>query len=558
MKHINIKTPIQSVFKIACTLLLVSTLNSCKVKEVLTDINGQKRSLVLFNPNFLLTNYQIRMVDSLNNFITEEMRIEVLSNKKIVNDEGYYTKSFTTSNGIINFSVDPNENISGTDSIEFSVLVSSSSQKIYPARIKYKGNSKFDRVFKLILDNVPSNTYFSSTKSSFSTGNSGSKMPFSNYFQIKEKISFDGVEVDLNNPSFIIYNGLIKPAFNSWHILSFGEDDYLKRSENLFWNVSSSRKSTSNTNFKIAYDNILDLNTRKFTVDLYYSDENENDLTLTVDSDGRTRFFNGKTYTDNPPVSNWNGTINLESGTTLRYFFLHSRVTNTELQDCPQGFNFNFTNISKETSPEFEYIVYRNDARAGRDFISNIGIAKVNQENPTYNTGEILYSNVANKVVFRDNSQYYLEPSTILINGSGACGSNSNIKIIPKANMIKYKLALEAQCKENNYAVTPTINLLFRKKGTKNWEGLTVKNGIGTIYLENNAEYEVIGNAGKSKLNFDFSNNPTSFESQKANSLSKNPDLSNMIYSITDDAKEAGTKILKMKLSYNQAACPFD
>ena len=89
-------------------------------------------------------------------------------------------------------------------------------------------------------------------------------------------------------------------------------------------------------------------------------------------------------------------------------------------------------------------------------------------------------------------------------------------------------------------------------------EGLTVKNGIGTIYLENNAEYEVTGTAGKSKLNFDFSNNPATFETQKANSLSKNPDLSNMVYSIADDANEAGTKILKMKLGYNQAACPFN
>lgn len=100
--------------------------------------------------------------------------------------------------------------------------------------------------------------------------------------------------------------------------------------------------------------------------------------------------------------------------------------------------------------------------------------------------------------------------------------------------------------------------MLFRKKGSKEWEGLTVKNGIGTIYLENNADYEVTGTAGKSKLNFDFSNNPASFDTQKASSLSKNPDLSNMIYSITDDANEAGTKILKMKVVYNQVGCPLN
>jgi hypothetical protein len=325
-----------------------------------------------------------------------------------------------------------------------------------------------------------------------------------------------------------------------------------------FWNISSSKKSTSNTKFKVYYDNIVDLNTRKYFLNIYFIDKNDNDRNMEVHSDGRTRYYNGSKWVSTPALSNWDGNINLESGTSLLWFWLNSRLVNDELKDCPQGFNFNFTNISKETSPEIEYIAYRNDNAAGRFFISNAGVAKVDTKNPSYNTGEILYSNIENKVVFKENSQYYLEPSTILLNGAGACASTTNVKIIPKTNMVKYKLAIEAQCKENNYAITPSINLLFRKKGAKDWEGLTVKNGIGTIYLENNAEYEVTGTAGKSKLNFDFSNNPAAFETQKANSLSKNPDLSNMIYAITDDTKEAGTKILKMKLSYNQAACPFN
>ena len=68
--------------------MIASTIgmSGCNVKEVLTDANGQKKSFILFNPNFLLTNYQIRIVDSLNKFITEDLRVEVLSNKKIVND----------------------------------------------------------------------------------------------------------------------------------------------------------------------------------------------------------------------------------------------------------------------------------------------------------------------------------------------------------------------------------------------------------------------------------------------------------------------------------------
>lgn len=551
----KINTPkFLSILMIASTLVM----SGCNVKEVLTDANGQKKSFILFNPNFLLTNYQIRLVDSLNNFITEDLRVDVLSNKKIVNDEGYYTKSFTTSNGLVNFSVDPNENISAADSIEFSVLVSSDNQKIYPAKIKYKGSSKFDRIFKLRLTKVPSNIFISSIKSSLSTVNSGNKMPLGYYSQIKEKISFDGVQIDLNSPSTFKYNGLIKSGYNRWMIDSYGYDNYTKYEEYLLWNLSSPKQSNSNTKLKIFYDNIVDLNTRKYSVSLYYNDINGNKLDLTVNKDGSTNYYSGSKWINTPSLSNWDGNINLESGTTLKYLYLTSYVSNSELRDCPQGFNFNFTNISKETSPEFEYIAYRNDEADKRFYISNAGVAKVDTKNPTYNTGEILYSNISNKVVFKANSQYYVEPSTIMLDGFGACASKTDIKIIPKANMVKYKLAIEAQCKESNYAVTPSINMLFRKKGSKEWEGLTVKNGIGTIYLENNAEYEVTGTAGKTKLNFDFSNNPASFDTQKASSLIKNPDLSNMIYSITDDANEAGTKILKMKVVYNQVGCPLN
>ena len=89
MKLIQLISSKINTTKFLSILMIVSaiSISSCNVKEVLTDANGQKKSFILFNPNFLLTNYQVRIVDSLNNFITEDLRIEVLSNKKIVNDE---------------------------------------------------------------------------------------------------------------------------------------------------------------------------------------------------------------------------------------------------------------------------------------------------------------------------------------------------------------------------------------------------------------------------------------------------------------------------------------
>lgn len=178
-----------SILMIASTLVM----SGCNVKEVLTDANGQKKSFILFNPNFLLTNYQIRLVDSLNNFITEDLRVEVLSNKKIVNDEGYYTKSFTTSNGLVNFSVDPNENISVADSIEFSVLVSSDKNNFIPMTFRYKSNSKFDRIFKMIVKNIPSNITTSTIESN--SINSKKASATYTYSLFDEIMTIDGVEL---------------------------------------------------------------------------------------------------------------------------------------------------------------------------------------------------------------------------------------------------------------------------------------------------------------------------------------------------------------------------
>jgi hypothetical protein len=543
--------------KFLSILMIASTIgmSGCNVKEVLTDANGQKKSFILFNPNFLLTNYQIRIVDSLNKFITEDLRVEVLSNKKIVNDEGYYTESFTTSNGVLNFSVDPNENISATDSIEFSVLVRSDNQKIYPAELKYKGSSKFDRIFKMTVIKAPINT--TSSIQSYTASNLSEKKSFADEYILKEKITINGEELGFKSRNENLTINNVDPAFKRWGLysayynsLNYGFYD--------IYNLSPSIRSINNTNIKVTYRNIVDLNTMDYTIDFWGSDKNNKQIELSVNRNGSTLYFDGSKYVRTPPITNWDGNIPFPIGTKLWAMFLESRLVNSELKDCTQGFNFNFTNIPKGASPEFEFIAYRNDDNDKRFYISNAGVAKVDEKNPTYNTGEILYSNISNKVVFKENSQYYLEPNTLLLNGAGACNSKSDIKIIPRANMVKYKLVIEAQCKESNYAVTPSNNLLFRKKGTTEWEGLSIKNGISTIYLENNAEYEVTGTSGKYKLDFNFSNNPAAFETQKTTSLSKNSDLNNMIYSIEDDAKEAGTKLLKMKIIFNQSSCPFN
>jgi hypothetical protein len=562
MKHINIKTQIKTSIKIACTVLLVSMMHSCNVKEVLTDANGQNKSLVLFNPNFLLTNYQVRIVDSANNFLNKEMIVEVYSNKKIVNDEGYIKNSFKVTNGILNFSVDPNEVISVADPIKLYFFITPSNSDDVESKIfKFEGKTKFDRIFIVNLDNSPIIKIENSIISN--STNSSVKINTATDELSQELFKFNGIEIPIyKRKNVVVKTAAISNDESVWktHNIINTEDHIvskISRPSSIF-NI----KSTNDVQLKLGYRNIVDLNSFSYAINIYGKGLFNEIFYYDIYKDGSSKYFSvdpitGKTSDiTNNPITNWSGIISFSKGVTIKTINISSTRVNTELKDCPTGFNFNFnvTDIAKGAAPEIAYIAYRNDSISKKDFISNIGVAKVNEQNPIYNTGELLYSNKKNKVVFQENSQYLVTPSTIELTGPNACGSSSNIKIIPKPNTEFYKLAVKIQCEKDNFGVVANANVLFRKKGTRNWEGLTIKNGIANVYLEKNAVYEVTGSSGKYNFEFNFTNDPSSFVAQKNESLSKNKDLKDMTFKLSNDA--SGNKILNMDILFYQTACP--
>jgi hypothetical protein len=270
------------------------------------------------------------------------------------------------------------------------------------------------------------------------------------------------------------------------------------------------------------------------------------------------RTYDVLNITQTKPIDNWSGIINFNKGINLQMIILESTRINTELKDCPAGFNFNFSGISKGTTPEIAFVAYRNDEKSGKDFISNAGVAIANEQNPIYNTGELLYSNKKNKVVFQENIQYVVSPSTIELTGSNACGSTTNISITPRTNLDFYNLAVKIKCEKDNFGVVANANLLFRKKGTSNWEGLTIENGIAKIYLEKNSVYEVKGTYGDKKFEFNFTNDPSKFEEQKNESLNKNKDLINITYKNKTSTDISGNNILNVDVQFFQTACPIN
>ena len=538
-------------------------MHSCNVKEVLTDANGQNKSLVLFNPNFLLTNYQVRILDTANKFIQESIIVNVISNKKIVDQEGRYKNQFTIDKGILNFSIDPNEEISAADPIKlYFYITPSNSDNLEPKIFKFEGKTNFDRIFvvnlnKSVISKIGNSIISNSTNSSVKKNTATEDLT-------QELFKLNGIEIPIfKERSVEVKTAAIPEDENLWRTTNtINQENHIRstivRPDRIF-----NLKFTNDVQFKLEYRNIVDLNTFNYSINMFGLGLLNEVFFYEVKKDGSTSILaydrnNGKVLanTITNPIVNWSGIISFKKGVNIRGIVITSIRTNTELKDCPAGFNFNFSGIAKGTTPEIAYIAYRNDSVSKKDFISTAGVAKVNEKNTIYNTGELLYSNKKNKVVFQENIQYVVTPSTIELTGPNACGSTSNINIIPRANLDFYKLAVQIQCEKDNIGVVANANVLFRKKGTTNWEGLTIKNGIANLYLEKNAVYEVTGSYGENNFDFNFTNSPSLFEAQRNESLSKNNDLKNMTYKISTDA--SGNKILNMDILFYQTACPIN
>ena len=543
--------------KLVCLIVLLVGLNSCNVKEVLTDSTGQNKSFILLNPNFLTTNYQIRLFDTANKFIDQEMTVEVFSSKKIVNEEGYYKNTFTTSNGLLNFSVDPNEVISESDPIKISFKITSNNNAYLPKIIKeFVGTNSFDRIFKVVFKKNNLENATSTVKANATNSVSSKKASYYNQ-STHELFTIGGIEI----PIYVdASNAILTPRSitGSGIIVGINDEYSANLSESTIFLLSPSILE-KDLPIKLTFRNILDRNTMAYSYTVVYDDVNGNQIRLNISSDGQNSYqvwdqvWREVKLPNNP---SWTGNIIIPKGSKMSHISISTTRTNTELKSCPTGFNFKFNNIAKGTLPELVYIVYRNDAPSGKFYITNAGVTKVSEQYPTFNTGDLLYSNIKNKVVFSENSQYLVTPSTIELAGNSSCGSTTNITITPKADLTLYKLAVKTQCESDNFGIVANANVLFRKKGTTNWEGLSIKNGIGTVYLENNAVYEVTGNYGKSNFSFNFTNDPSLFETQKSESLSKNKDLKNITYKISTET--TGTKLLNIDLVLAQAACPLN
>jgi len=487
---------------------------------------GENKSLVIISPDYLKTTVQVRLRDGdTKEFINNDMTVKVFSNKKIIDFGGHYKNEFNVRNGILNFAIDPNEAITNSDPLSLRV-VSERTDASYDGNITY----------------VPTTTFLTLTNPSYKVllvqqmksipnlvqSNSGIKpMSFSTY---PYTLYVDGNEVKHYTTETFGLIGLD-------HSSDYWSDFYVNYNPNI---------SYSNKSFKIKYNADIDSNLVDYNMHFYFNYleklVNKNGIVINYD------IYNLKTE------STINGDFKLEGNEDNKLKGIKVIMFNNEIKTCPTGINFSFKGLDNIARTELEYSTERTNIN-GETYVTTIGIAQLSKEFPIYNTGEIEYSKLSNKVTFANNSQFIIEPQTLDMGDETACGKTFNFDLIPRNDLTKYKIIIKAGCEGKNVSITPNLNTLFKAAGITTWEGVNFVAGSAILYLAQKGEYNFIGEYNGQNFNFNWSTDLTNLATMRNTTLAANTELKNITYTAGLTADK--NKMITINLIFSESACPF-
>lgn len=517
-----------------CFLAIMISFSSCSMDDILIDkTTGEKKSFIIINNNIIKTTVQVRLFDDATNaLIKKDMVVRIASNKKLVNLKGIYTNQFMTNNGIVNFGVDPNQDISIADPLKL-MIVSSNNNVEY--NIMMSKVTLTRPTNKIIIVN-----HSLVTKNSISS-NAG--------------ITTSGIKATVasgKSPTYLTINGL-KPSDASFPI---GLYDYWSpdKNDDIWVNnnfIYRGMPNSSDLIAKVNFYDALDANTRLGQI-AYMIDNTNFDYWISR-TDGTFESNISNKYTTGTDLAR-NGIVVLPKSTKVFLIQNASFLTNSDLNNCPTGFNFAFDGIDVNAKPEFYYKTSRTNP-AGKTYIQTVGIAQPTKAIPVYNTDELYYGNNSNTVEFADNAQYTVEPKILNLGGKDACGKTFNFKVTPVVGLVKFNMLVQAQCSGSNTSVAPSLSVMYKKNTSTTYDGLTLSSGQSTLFLADKTNYEIIGSFDSKSINFKFTTDLANFSNMKAASLVDNIDLKDIIYAKTVNA--AGEMKLDVKLIYKETACPF-
>ena len=535
----------KSILKYIAFFIFLTIFTNCTVKDITVDpATGEKKSLILISPDYLKTTIQVRLRDAdTKAFLKNEMVVKVYSNKKVIDFGGYYKNEFTVKNGILNFAIDPNEDISTASPLILRVMSSTPgvfnvNSAYMPAITTLTMTSPSSKVL-LIQQNKPT---VSSTQAS-----SGIKAFAFNTFP----------------PYYLTVDG--KFAENT----SIGDMDFSPlnriKEPNLYvaeyWPLSPSIQ-TSTHKYKINFTRNIDPNLTDYRVIFDYWI-----MQYIVYKSGKTITKSFFTKENVSKIEGFNGDI-ARSKEENNFATLNVKVYTNDVGTCPSGYTFGFSGLGGNGT-ELEYELSRKNDN-GESFPTNSGILKLNgikSATPTDVTEQdITFGKLSNTVTFSPNSQYTVEPQKLDLGDSSSCGKTFNFKLTPKVLLTKYKLILKAGCSGKSISILPNLIALYNAQASglgelskPRQEGVEFIAGSTTLYLTPNGKYSFQGEYNGKNFNFDLTTDLNNLESMRTRTLAANPDIKNISYTqgTTGDKKGNAFMAININLTFSEKSCPF-
>lgn len=523
--------------------------NSCNIEKLKSgQIGGEQKSFILLSNNYFNNRYQVRIVDdsSLNNIKTE-LLVSVFSNKKVIDLDGHYKSDFKTTNGFVDFAIDPNEIISSTDSLYLTIVSRDLNQKYVYTSIKKTYGTSGKKIILLnqgkfknpsfALNNVQNQNGYKSNSDGIKSNGISPLTIKSNY--VSYELDSTGKSVLVKKPTYLFQlldddNGSEPDyRYNNYYVYV----DYFAILNNELLNKNLLINFVRNPDYIVEGDIYI-----------------ENFLTL-GDIAYKGSFNSQGYYNSNRGYQNANAIF--DQGIVLNnfkkyqspYIYLEA-IKEYGLKGCPKGVNFSFSGIPAGAYPNFLY----KQTFANSNKIRALGIANPIKKDSVYNTGMI---NLPTENTYLDfySTQYDITPTKAILN-SNSCNSTLQFFVKPKAELFKTTILLKATCENISNSVAPECTFEMSKNATPLNESFDVENGISVLYLDPTAQYNFAGSKGDVKYDFNISLDFQKIETLRQQTLAANPKLKDIVIKLNrvDDKKEC---VININFIFKNGNCPF-
>lgn len=526
-------------FKSIFAIVAIIFLTGCSLDSLITD--SENKSLVILSPNFVETSVQLIIKDpTTNDFLTNDLKIRVISNKKIVDLNGRYKNSFHTSNGILEFAFDPNETISIDDPINLNIQIKTSSKNIIHNNfysINRKGHYNYLIKSSLVQNNLSSksNNRYNKDGDIYLTFNTDSTY----------------------EPSFLLPFYSFDPEFYKNATEYFTEDFIIMDYDQTINDVSDFKLIDSPYRVKVNFKDQYAISNSKYYLLISYYSKNNIYNSIKINENGKYEGFSAflDVRSDNVykegKFENYNHEISLPENSLIGFFIIDYSYNASNITNCQSGYNLKFNGLNEESPLGLEYKITREDGT-----IAAIGITSITSSASTHEILDVDIDKIGNTIEFLENDQYYISPNKLDLGGAENCGNTFNFTLTPKENNHKYTLNFQTQCEGESIAYAGSLSAFYREVGSSgNWNSIRFQNGSTTLYLDPSKTYEVKASYNESDINFKFQASEENINSIISQNLSANSDLNDFEYSLNE---LSGETAINLKLIYKSGSCPMN